>query len=121
MITYLGSTLPYAERQKYLKEKFKFECKCELCSLPRAQRRDSDVRLRTLQAADKGVGEFFWGGLEPKAALHLVHRMLVLFDGEGIWDGSIARAYNDAYNISKESGDKQRAGVFAERTYDARR
>jgi hypothetical protein len=46
--------------------------------------------------------------------------MFGLFEKEDIWDGSIARAYKDAYDIAIESGDKQRARVFAERTYDAR-
>ncbi|OCK83188.1 SET domain-containing protein [Lepidopterella palustris CBS 459.81] len=32
-ISYLINTPDYAERQRFLKEKFKFECKCELCSL----------------------------------------------------------------------------------------
>jgi hypothetical protein len=47
--------------------------------------------------------------------------MFRLFDEEGIWDASIARAYNDAYNIAVQNEDKPRARVFAERTYDARR
>jgi len=58
-ISYLASTSEYAERQRFLKEKFKFECKCELCSLPRAQRKHSDTRLRKLQAINNSIGAFF--------------------------------------------------------------
>jgi hypothetical protein len=44
-----------------------------------------------------------------------------LFDEEGIWDASIARAYKDAYDITTENGDESRAGVFAQRVYGTRR
>ncbi|KAF7514238.1 hypothetical protein GJ744_000008 [Endocarpon pusillum] len=54
-------------------------------------------------------------------ALHLLHMMFGLFEEEGIWDASIARAYNDAYEIATANEDESRARVFAERTYDARR
>ena len=37
------------------------------------------------------------------------------------WDASIIWAYNDAYEIVVESGDKARARIFAERAYNARR
>jgi hypothetical protein len=120
-ITYLTITSEYADRQRFLKEKFKFDCKCELCSLPRAQQKRSDARLREIQTIDSSIGNFFWGGLESERALHLLHKMFGLFEKEDIWDGSISRAYKDAYDIAIESGDKPRARVFAERTYDARR
>ena len=118
---YLANTSEYAERQRFLKEKFKFECKCELCSLPRAQRKHSDTRLKNLQAIDQSIGAFFWGGLEPEKALYLVHTMFKLFDEEGIWNASIARAYKDAYEIATSINDKSRAGVFARRGYAALR
>jgi hypothetical protein len=120
-ISYLASPSEYAERQRFLKEKFKFDCKCELCSLPRAKRKHSDNRLNKLQAIDKSIGAFFWGDLEAKKALHLLHTMFGLFAEEGIWDASIARAYKDAYEIATEDDDNPRARVFAERAYDARR
>lgn len=119
-ISYLASTSEYAERQRFLKEKFKFECKCELCSLPRGQRKHSDSRLKNIQAIDKSIGAFFWGDLESEMALHLLYTMFSLFDKEGIWDASIARAYKDAYDIAIEIGDESRAQIFAERAYDAR-
>jgi hypothetical protein len=120
-ITYLANTSESAERKRFLAEKFKFECKCELCLLPRARRRKSDARLKELQTLDKLVGTFFVGDLEPKTALHLLHKMLGLFDREGIWDASIARAYKDAYEIATENDDGSRARIFAQRAYDARR
>lgn len=120
-ISYLASTSEYAERQRYLKEKFKFECKCELCSLPRAQRKRSDTRLRKLQAIDSSIGAYLWGDLDLETALHLLHTMFSLFDEEGIWDASISRAYKDAYEIATEDEDESRARIFAGRAYDALR
>lgn len=121
-ISYLASTLGYAERQHFLREKFKFDCKCELCSLPPPQREESDIRLRKLEAIDSTIGMFFYpgGNLEPDAALSLLHTMFSLFDQEGISDARIARAYNDAYQIAVENEDEARAQVFAERAYNAR-
>jgi hypothetical protein len=76
-ITCLAITSEYADRQRFLKEKFKFDCKCELCSLPRAQQKHSDARLREIQTINSLIGNFFWGGLESERALHLLHKMLV--------------------------------------------
>ena len=120
-IMYLPTTSAYEERQRFLQEKFKFDCKCELCLLPRTERERSDTRLRKIQALDKAIGGYFWGDLEAEMALNLLHKMFLLFDEEGIWDGLIPRAYKDAYEIATENGDKLRAQVFAQRTYDARR
>ena len=73
-ITYLAITSEYADRQRFLKEKFKFDCKCELCSLPRAQQKRSDARLREIQTIDSSIGNFFWGGLESERA-HDAHSL----------------------------------------------
>lgn len=122
-ISYLASTPEYAERQRSLREKFKFDCNCELCSLPPPQREESDIRLRKLEAIDSTIGMFFYddADLEPDAALNLLYTMFSLFDEEGIWDARIARAYNDAYQIAVEGEDEARARIFAERGYNARR
>lgn len=47
--------------------------------------------------------------------------MFGLFDEEGIWNASIARAYEDAYEIGTDNDDESRARVFARRAYDALR
>lgn len=120
-ISYLASHSGYVERQRFLKEVFKFECKCELCSLPRAQRKQSDTRLRNLQATESLLGGFFWDIPKLGKELPLLHKMLNLFNEEGIWDARISRAYQDAYKVAIENGDESRARVFAERAYDALR
>lgn len=116
-ISYLGGTSDYAERQRDLKKKFKFDCKCELCSLPPAQREESDSRLNKIKSIDEAIGDFV---LEPEMKLHLIHIMFGLFEEEGIWDARIPRAYYDAYQIAIASGDKARARTFAKRAYAAR-
>ncbi len=121
-ISYLGSASSYAERQAFLKKTFRFDCGCQLCSLPSAQRRRSDTRLRKIRDLDGQVGSFFWATdrLELKPALRTIHEILDLLKEEGIWDASIVRAYNDAYKTATESGDVTRARVFAERAYETR-
>ncbi len=118
-ISYLASTSEYADRQRFLKENFKFECKCELCSLPRAQRKRSDTRLRKIQAIDKSIGAFFCVSWNRR--WRSLHSMFSLFEEEGIWDASIARAYKDAYDIATENEDEWRARVFTKIAYDTRR
>ncbi|KAL2782651.1 hypothetical protein BJX66DRAFT_170877 [Aspergillus keveii] len=46
--------------------------------------------------------------------------MFDLFDEEGIWDGRIAQAYKDAFDIATESDDAPRARIFATRAYEPR-
>jgi hypothetical protein len=48
---------------------------------------------------------------DPVAALILFRMMFDLFD-EGIWDGRIARAYNDAFDIATENDDASRARIL---------
>lgn len=54
-------------------------------------------------------------------ALNLLYMMFSLFDEEGVWDASLARAYKDAFDIATENEDESRARVFAKRAYDTRR
>jgi hypothetical protein len=119
-ITYLSCTTPYAERQRFLQEKFIFDCKCELCSLLPAQREESDLRLSKIRSIDEAIGDLDEIISDPKIGLHLVHGMFRLFEEEGIWDASIPRAYYDAFQIAIANGDEARAKVFAERSYLAK-
>jgi hypothetical protein len=115
-ISYLASTVEFAERQRHLKEKSKFGCKCELCSLPLCKRELSDEQLMKIQGIDRFIGEVFLGGGDPVAALNLLRMIFGLFDKEGIWDGTITRAYKDAFNIATENDDAPRARIFATRS-----
>jgi hypothetical protein len=88
-ISYLASTVEFAERQRHLKEKSKFGCKCELCSLPLCKRELSDEQLMKIQGIDRFIGEVFLGGGDPVAA---------------------------AFNIATENDDAPRARIFATRS-----
>ncbi|KAG8892411.1 hypothetical protein FRC01_014183 [Tulasnella sp. 417] len=48
LTTYIDSKKPRAERQKYLKENYHFECDCAVCTLPDEQSKESDRRLSTM-------------------------------------------------------------------------
>ena len=52
--------------------------------------------------------------------LHDVHKLLKLVDDEGFADGSVPRAYYDAFQIAITHGDIARASIFAERAASAR-
>jgi len=110
----------YAERQRDLKEKFCFGRKCEHCSLPPAQREESDLRLNKIRFIDEAIKHLDGIVLNPETGLHLVHMMFCLFEEEGIWDARIPRAYYDAFQIAIASGHGARAKVFAERAYAVR-
>ncbi|CEL11702.1 hypothetical protein ASPCAL14801 [Aspergillus calidoustus] len=103
--TWNKNIVEFAERQRHLKEKSKFGCKCELCSLPLCKRELSDEQLMKIQGIDRFIGEVFLGGGDPVAALNLLRMIFGLFDKEGIWDGTITRAYKDAFNIATENDD----------------
>ncbi|KAK4445231.1 SET domain-protein [Podospora aff. communis PSN243] len=121
-ICYLPTVGSYRERQNRLRATFKFTCTCELCSLPCVYSRwESDMRLRKLQKLDAQIPGLLWGDrVEEKTALGLVRSMLDLFREEGIQDASIARAYNDAYQLALTCEDECRAKVFAQRAWEAR-
>ncbi|KAB8240515.1 hypothetical protein BDV35DRAFT_118881 [Aspergillus flavus] len=119
-ISYLTSTSEFAERQRHLEEKFKFKCKCELCSLPVVKRELSDKRLTNIQGIDRFIGAAFLDGVDPVAVLNILRMMFDLFEEEDIWDGRVARAYKDAFDIAMENDDAPRARIFATRAYKAR-
>jgi hypothetical protein len=112
--------MEHAERQRFLKEKFYFDCRCELCMLPPAQREESDLRLSKIQFIDDALGGLGEAISNYDAGLHLVRTMLRLFEEEGIWDAGVPRVYYDAFQIAIANRDEARAKIFAERAYAAR-
>ncbi|KAH7329720.1 hypothetical protein B0I35DRAFT_48727 [Stachybotrys elegans] len=117
-ISYLARRMEHSERQGFLKAKFLFDCSCDLCMLPPAQRQESDLRLRSIQSIDDTIGTGV--ASTPNTGLHLVRAMLRLLEEEGIWDAGVPRAYYDAFQIAVMDGDEARAKIFAERAYAAR-
>ncbi|KAK3984905.1 SET domain-protein [Cladorrhinum sp. PSN332] len=120
-ICYLPRTGPYEERQRTLSTTFKFTCACDLCSLPPAQRRQSDAQLSSILDLDMQISTVLWDdNVKEKQALQLVRSVLDLSREEGIWGASIGRAYYDAYQIAVHFTDEPRAKVYAQRTWEAR-
>ncbi|KAL7467388.1 hypothetical protein ACHAXS_007625 [Conticribra weissflogii] len=118
-ISYLADRAGYEDRQKSLKEKFKFDCKCHLCMMPPDRRKESDDRLSKIRALDKMI--FVSANCAPNLnqQLYLVRCLLQVIEEEGIWDNSIQRAYYDAYQIAISHGDIARAKIFVKRSYEA--
>ncbi|SPO02967.1 related to FMP27 Found in Mitochondrial Proteome [Cephalotrichum gorgonifer] len=119
-IMYLRYRLNRATRQRTLQQNFRFSCSCTLCSLPPSQRGHSDARLDEIQRLDEAIGNAMTMISRPLQALHDVHRLLQLCEEEGLVDGSIPRAYYDAFQIAIFNGDRARASVFAERATASR-
>lgn len=105
-ISYIGYFATYAERQSYLKDKFKFDCACELCSLPPDQRMASDERLSIIHKLDQAI---LSAGSNVKLGLGMVHGMLSLLEAEGMYNSQVYRAYYDAFQMMAATDDKARA------------
>jgi hypothetical protein len=114
-ISYLNGNQDYQGRQETLKAAFNFICSCELCSLPHAQRQESDRRLTEISRLDDSIGNFDRILCSPLACLHDAHRLMQLLQQEGTVDASVPRLYYDAFQIVIANGDQARARVFAER------
>ncbi|KAH8194704.1 hypothetical protein TruAng_011138 [Truncatella angustata] len=105
---------PSADRRAALSQFFNFDCACELCSLPREQRRKSDKRLRDAAQLDEMIGNGKRVQLQPADALKDCKELLRIYEAEGIRDTRLPRLYYDAFQICAAHSDAARASVFAE-------
>ncbi|RDL31902.1 uncharacterized protein BP5553_09304 [Venustampulla echinocandica] len=119
-ISYLDGSKGYKTRQVVLKNKFGFNCECQLCSLPLDQRIQSDQRLDEITRLDDSIGDGMRITSTPIACLHDAYRLLQLLEDERVADARIPRLYYDALQIAIANGDQARAKTFAERAYAAR-
>ncbi|KAF4337306.1 SET domain protein [Fusarium beomiforme] len=119
-IMYLGEHADYATRQHALKEDHRFECTCERCSLPEADRRISDARLKEIQTLDRSLSNGFSIISSPLKSLHNARRILQLLNTEGIADSSVSLTLYNAFHIAVVHKDLARAKVFAQRSAAAR-
>lgn len=85
LTTYFNTKQPKAQRRAYLAERYGFECKCSVCSLPGELSRASDDRLSRMETlygrfSGWGVGEIT--GVE---AVETAHEIWKLGGEEGYW------------------------------------
>ncbi|CAH0046640.1 unnamed protein product [Clonostachys solani] len=113
---------PSAVRRASLKQSFGFQCSCVVCSQPPALLRESDIRRSRIQQLDGQIGDPIRTWKSPGESLKDCHSLLQLLKAEyGGYPGALAaRLYYDAFQICITHGDKARASVFAERSYDVR-
>lgn len=113
---------PSAVRQASLKQSFGFQCTCVVCSQPKALLRESDTRRSRIQQLDGQIGDPFRMWKSPGESLKDCHSLLQLLKAEygGYSEPFAARLYYDAFQISIAHGDKVRASIFAEKSYEAR-
>jgi hypothetical protein len=113
---------PSASRRIFLRDKFGFDCNCEICSLSLPDLKVSDAHRRQIQLLDEAIGDSARVVNEPEEALADCRRLLRVLDEEfkGGAGALVGRLYYDAFQICITHGDQARASIFAERGYRAR-
>jgi hypothetical protein len=111
---------PSTQRKQILSENFRFECSCELCSLPVSEVQESDGRLRQAQNLDDAIGDSQRVRNSPEQALADCRALRVIYEAEKVFDLRLPRLYYDAFQICAMHGDRARASVFAKRAQQTR-
>jgi hypothetical protein len=111
---------PYQLRRTRMKKDFKFDCACDLCSLPAEALQESDDRQIRIQLLDDAIGDAGRLMASPGSALADCRELLELYRSEAITDARMARVCYDAFQICVTHGDQARASVFARMAYETR-
>ncbi len=109
-----------SERKSNLKDQFGFECACELCSLPKEKREQSDTRLRRAQELDALIGDERTPYEEPDRVLKACKELFDIYELESIKDGRVSRLYYDAFQTCNLHSDLARARCFVKYYCDAK-
>jgi hypothetical protein len=116
--------MEYGKRQRELKEHFKLDCDCSLCSAPLLQRKESDARIQKFRPFENlPIHKWYLDGkpgADYEKALFVMRGLLYFYKREGLYDTRISNLYHDAFQCSIKNGDEARARIFAERAYAAR-
>lgn len=113
---------PAHKRLMKLRDGFGFECRCELCSRPASEVRESDARRMRIEQLDEAIGDPGRTMNAPHQAIADCHELnkLILQEYDESSSPLEARLYYDAFQISIIHSDQARASVFASRAYKAR-
>ncbi|KAG5957479.1 hypothetical protein E4U58_005978 [Claviceps cyperi] len=108
------------ERRRYLKEKFGFDCACEMCVLPAADIQASNGRRAEMENHDRAIANPLQMMTQPEKSLAHCRSMLrLLYEEYPASTTSLhTRAYFDAFQICIAHGDQTRASIFAEKSYE---
>lgn len=110
-----------SERKEVLKEYFKFDCECELCSLPADELKASDDRVSQAEKLDETIGNCKKVHFEPDEVMKCARSLFELYETDGINDGRLSRLYYDLFQMCNMHGDLARARCFAKYYSEAKK
>ncbi|KAH7348799.1 hypothetical protein BKA65DRAFT_501459 [Rhexocercosporidium sp. MPI-PUGE-AT-0058] len=110
-----------SHRKEVLKEFFKFDCTCELCSLPFDELKASDERISQAEKLDETIGNSKKVYFEPDEVMKCARSLFELYEIDGIKDGRLSRLYYDLFQMCNMHRDLARARCFAKYYSDAKK
>ncbi|OWP01110.1 hypothetical protein B2J93_6560 [Marssonina coronariae] len=108
-----------AARKKLLKENFRFDCVCELCSLPADELRASDERITRQEELREIIGDSKTVYYKPDEVIRCARSLFDLYEQDGIKDGRLSSLFYDLFQICNMHSDLARARCFAKYYSDA--
>lgn len=118
---YSTNSGPSSERREILREQFKFDCACEVCSLPAEQQAESDARFQKAQELDAVITDAEKSYTKPDEVMRACREIFNIFEKENLKDGRLSRLYWDLFQLCNLQGDLARARCFAKYYLDAKK
>ena len=112
---------PSYERQLALNEQFRFDCACEICSLPAEKLKASDTRLIRAQHLYQTIGNPETCRYSPEKVLKNGRKLREIYKMEDIRDDRLPNLYYDMFQVCNMHADQARASVFAQRYCEEKR
>lgn len=114
-IAYREGFAPRHERRALLKQLFKFDCACELCSSPSE---DSDANMVAIQDLLDEIGKTAM--LNPQLALIMSQKTQELLHEEGLDNPvNMVTIFYDAYQLAATLGDRDAARVYLDKMLES--
>ncbi|KAF9100542.1 hypothetical protein BGX27_000343 [Mortierella sp. AM989] len=110
LTSYEEVLMPWAARQVSLQKKFRFECRCKLCTS--ASNEEYDATVARVKKLSDLIMVYVSMKNDPRKAIECVREILALMDKAGIWgkstfihDGYQISAMYSNYDLAKEWAD----------------